>query len=116
MAAVLTWVGHHWGLLFLLWFLGVFSGVRNFILDTLSVITGHPRPVRELEWDDDDDDDDDEEDEQPTPQPAVTKRPGPCVHRNVSPIVSVTDEVVGWLCKTCTKRLPADWAVREEDL
>lgn len=43
-------------------------------------------------------------------------KPGPCVHRQVTPVVSVTDEVVAWLCKNCSTKLPADWAVREEDL
>jgi len=41
-------------------------------------------------------------------------KPGPCVHRNVRPVVA-DDEVVGWLC-ACDAQLPADWAVREEDL
>ena len=47
----------------------------------------------------------------------TTVKPGPCVHRNVSSIVlTATDEVVGWLCKTCGEKLPADWSVRAEDL
>jgi hypothetical protein len=43
------------------------------------------------------------------------KKPGPCVHRNVTPVVS-DDHVVAWLCKTCDTELAADWAVRQEDL
>jgi hypothetical protein len=123
-ATALAWLGAHWGVLFFLWFLGVFSGVRNFVLDTLSVITGHPRPSREIELGDEDEDDEDEDDE---PAPAVRapapagpsapeKKPGPCVHRRVTRIMSVDDELVGWLCTNCDTRLPADWAVREEDL
>lgn len=49
--------------------------------------------------------------------PAVTApKPGPCVHRNVVPVVSRAEEVVAWLCRSCEERLPASWAVREEDL
>jgi hypothetical protein len=47
------------------------------------------------------------------------KTPGPCVHRNVVPVLSsdgLESKVVAWLCKSCDARLPADWAVREEDL
>lgn len=47
---------------------------------------------------------------------AAGKKPGPCVHRNVTPVVSADEEVVAWLCRSCDARLPADWAVREEDL
>ena len=43
-------------------------------------------------------------------------KPGPCVHRNVTPVMSFgTDEPVAWLCR-CGTQLPPDWAVREEDL
>jgi hypothetical protein len=50
--------------------------------------------------------------------PAAAKKPGPCVHRNVTPIITRDDELVGWLCKKqgCEKRLPPDWAVLDEDL
>jgi len=45
------------------------------------------------------------------------KLPGRCVHRQVSAIVPSGEEaVVGWLCRSCGTQLPADWAVREEDL
>ncbi len=49
--------------------------------------------------------------------PAAPK-PGPCVHRDVKPVVSPFPEekVVAWLCRSCDKQLPANWAVREEDL
>lgn len=44
-------------------------------------------------------------------------RPGPCVHRNVVPVIAASeDRVSGWLCRSCDAQLPADWAVREEDL
>jgi hypothetical protein len=44
-------------------------------------------------------------------------KPGPCVHRNVVPVIPATeDKVSGWLCRTCDAQLPADWAMREEDL
>lgn len=116
-AAALAWLGAHWGVLFFLWFLGFFSGVRNFVLDTLSVITGHPRPAREIEWDDEDDEDDEPPARAvPPPAPAPEKKPGPCVHRRVTRIMSADDELVGWLCVNCDERLPRNWAVREEDL
>ena len=50
------------------------------------------------------------------PPAAQAKAPGPCVHRNVTAIVAADDSLVGWLCKSCDKRLEPDWAVREEDL
>ena len=46
----------------------------------------------------------------------LTVKPGPCVHRNVVPVISRAEELVAWLCRSCDARLPADWAVREEDL
>ena len=43
-------------------------------------------------------------------------KPGPCVHRNVTPVIAAgEDEPCAWLCR-CGERLPADWAVREEGL
>jgi hypothetical protein len=51
--------------------------------------------------------------------PAVTpgeKKPGSCVHRNVTAIIPANEDTpVGWLCR-CGERLPATWAVLEEDL
>src|ERR1700733_11044786 len=43
-------------------------------------------------------------------------KPGPCVHRNVVQVRDHSDELVGWLCRGCDTQLPADWAVRQEDL
>ncbi len=53
-----------------------------------------------------------------TPAAVSRPKPGPCVHRVVVPIIPLNDngsEPVGWLCK-CGERLPANWAVLEEDL
>ena len=47
--------------------------------------------------------------------PAPLPRPGQCVHRNVRPVISADDELVGWLCQ-CDTQLPPEWAVRAEDL
>jgi hypothetical protein len=46
------------------------------------------------------------------------KAPGPCRHYRVTPVVGVDDEVKAWLCRNpdCAAQLPADYAVREEDL
>ena len=46
---------------------------------------------------------------------AAMPAPGPCVHRNVIPVVA-DETVAAWLCKSCDAQLPADWAVRREDL
>ena len=46
-------------------------------------------------------------------------KPGPCVHRNVVPVISsdgINGSVTSWLCKTCDTQLPHDWAIRQEDL
>jgi hypothetical protein len=43
-------------------------------------------------------------------------RPGPCVHRQVTPVIDHDDTVVAWLCRSCDTQLPATWAVRKNDL
>lgn len=50
-----------------------------------------------------------------SPSSPLLPRPGPCVHRNVRPVIAADDTLVGWLC-ACDAQLPPDWAVREEDL
>lgn len=47
---------------------------------------------------------------------SAPKKPGPCVHRNVVPVVAADETVSAWLCRSCDAQLPPDWAVREEDL
>jgi hypothetical protein len=54
-------------------------------------------------------------------QVAALPKPGECVHRRVTPILTKTgqgglEEVSGYLCVHCDTRLPRTWAVREEDL
>ena len=49
------------------------------------------------------------------PSAAALPKPGLCVHRNVVQVMS-GEEIVAWLCRTCDAKLPAEWAVREEDL
>lgn len=116
MIAVLEWLVHHWYWWFWLWVLGFFDGVRDFFAGIGRSVAGighsrHKRRMKELRLElaieaarrDG------------TPLPAA--RPGRCVHRNVAPVIPATEEApVGWLCKSCDARLPADWAVREEDL
>lgn len=46
----------------------------------------------------------------------AAKVPGECVHRRVVPVIAADETLTAWLCKGCDTQLPADWAVREEDL
>ena len=113
MIAVLNWCLDHWYVFFWLAIFGVFEGVRDFFIGIFEAIAGigerrHQRRIEELRA------------QAPTlpagPVPAAPKTPGPCVHRNVTPVIAADDSLVGWLCRSCETRLPADWAVREEDL
>ena len=92
--------------------LGVFEGIRDFFVDAWKEVTGtrHKRRMRELRAK--------ERVARATARAgtAALPKPGPCVHRDVAAVVSKADEVVAWLCRTCKSQLPADWAVREEDL
>jgi hypothetical protein len=117
MIAVLDWALEHWFLIFLLLALGVFEDIRDFFLGTWEDVTRVRRKRRMKEL---------------RAQAALERaragvmldapvahgrpKPGPCVHRNVVPVVSKAEEVVAWLCRTCDSKLPAEWAVREEDL
>jgi hypothetical protein len=115
MVAVLNWLLAHWYVIFWLAIFGVFEGVRDFILGLARAVGSvgdrrHKRRMKEL---------------RARERIALAGRqegaavlpvPGPCVHRNVVPVVSKAEEVVAWLCRSCETRLPAEWAVREEDL
>lgn len=109
MIAILNWVAAHWFLIFLLAWLGVFSEIRDFFVSAVNAVTGtrHKRRMKELKL----------QAEIAAAQQAAPARPAPgrCVHRNVTPVIS-DDTVVAWLCKSCETDLPADWAVRAEDL
>jgi hypothetical protein len=110
--AVVNWALEHWFLLFFLSVLGVFEDVRDFFVGIWNDVTGvrHKRRMKELKAQ--------ERIARATRQAEVAAlpKPGPCVHRNVTSVVSKADEVVAWLCKSCDAKLPADWSVREEDL
>jgi hypothetical protein len=110
--AVADWLLSHWLLFFFLGILGVFGAVRDFFVSAWKEVTGtrHKRRMKELKA-----------------QARIARAashaetaalpvPGPCVHRNVVPVVSKAEEIVAWLCKACDEKLPANWAVREEDL
>ena len=116
MIPVFNWLLEHWFLIFLLFFFGIFEGIRNFIMDVLdrmvAIATRNRPPAVQTAP------------SPASPEPAAApalpaeqeeKLPGPCVHRRVVPVIS-DEEVVAWLCRSCDKKLPADWAVREEDL
>jgi hypothetical protein len=112
MIAVLNWSLDHWFVFFWLAVFGVFEGVRDFFLGIFAAIVSigerkHQRRMEEIR----------------AAAPAVTvpagipaAKPGPCVHRNVVPVVAADETVTAWLCRSCDKQLPPDWAVREEDL
>lgn len=112
MIAVFNWALDHWFFIFLLSMLGVFEGIRDFFVIAWKEITGtrHKRRMKELRAQ--------ERIARAGRQAGVAAlpKPGPCVHRNVTSVVSKADEVVAWLCKSCDAKLPADWSVREEDL
>jgi hypothetical protein len=110
--AVFDWLLSHWFLIFFLSALGVFEDVRDFFVGIWNDVTGvrHKRRMKELKA-----------------QERIARagrhaeavalpKPGHCVHRNVVPVVSKAEETVAWLCRSCDAKLPADWAVREEDL
>lgn len=108
MIAVLNWSLDHWYVFFWLAVFGVFEGVRDFFLGIFEAAAGigerrHERRLEELRL-------------QAPPALAVPKKPGHCVHRNVVPVVAADETVSAWLCRSCDTQLPADWAVREEDL
>jgi hypothetical protein len=97
MIAVLNWCLDHWFLIFVLSALGVFESVRDFFVGTAEAIAGigqrrHERRMEELRLQ-----------TQVThsgQRPAVT--PGPCVHRNVRPVVGIDGKVKAWLCQCDT--------------
>lgn len=111
MIAVLNWALDHWFLFFILSILGVFEGIRDFFIGIAQAIGGigdrrHERRMEELSL---------RHQVGNNPELVPAKTPGPCVHRNVTPVVAA-EEVVAWLCRTCDTKLPADWAIRAEDL
>jgi hypothetical protein len=110
--AVADWLLAHWFLIFLFSVLGVFEGIRDFFVSAWKEITGtrHKRRMKELRAQ--------ERIARAGRQAeaAALPKPGPCVHRNVVPVVSKAEETVAWLCRSCDAKLPADWAVREGDL
>lgn len=111
MIAVLNWLVNHWYVIFWLAIFGVFEGIRDFFIDLAKAAGSigerkHKRRIKELKLQ-----------AQIVGEAATaSKKPGPCVHRNVTPVISADETVVAWLCKSCEEKLPADWAVREEDL
>jgi hypothetical protein len=113
MIAVLNWVLEHWLLIFFLSILGVFTAVRDFFVNAYKAVSGtrHKRRMKELKAR--------ERIARASvnAEAAALPQPGPCAHRRVTPVVS-DDEVVAWLCKNehCREQLPANWAVRKEDL
>ena len=111
MSAFLGWLLAVGPLVFLLGMLGVYKSIRDFLVHTWNMIAAasHSRRMEELHA-----------------RMALERaragavraapKPGPCAHRNVVSVISKTDELVAWLCRSCDTKLPADWAVREEDL
>jgi hypothetical protein len=111
MTEVLTWVGRNWLLLILWWLFGggITVAVRHYIRDRRK----HKLALREVEL---------KiararSRENLLPAVAQSPKPGLCVHRNVKPVISPFPEekLTAWLCE-CGEQLPANWAVRAEDL
>lgn len=110
MIPVLNWCVENWWVFFFLAVFGVFGGIRDFFVDIAYALGGgtkHKRKLKELKL---------KKQIAEANANVKTVTPGPCVHRNVRPVIGVDDEVKAWLCKSCDTQLPADWAVREEDL
>jgi hypothetical protein len=110
MIAVLNWSLEHWYVWFWLAVFGVFEGVRDFFLGIFAAMVSigerrHERRIEEIRA----------AQAPPVVLSAATAKPGPCVHRNVRPVIAANDELVGWLC-ACDTQLPPSWAVRQEDL
>jgi hypothetical protein len=108
---VLQWALAHWFLIFVWGLASFFEEVRDFLADGWNAVAGarHQRRVEELAAQAEL-----ERARAGTGRPAP--EPGPCVHRNVVPVISRADEVVAWLCRSCDTQLAVGWAVREEDL
>lgn len=126
MVATLNWCLHHWWVFWFLAIFGVFEWVRDFFVGIARAVASvgenrHRRRMKELRL------------QRKIVQSQVggdgsvqfqsagsittsRPKPGPCVHRNVVPVVAKDESVVAWLCRTCDEKLPPDWAVREEDL
>lgn len=118
MIALLNWLLVHWWVFFWLSVFGVFKAVREFFVGLARALGSigerrHQRRMRELELH--------AEIERHAaggaiPESILAVKPGPCVHRKVVPVIAADETVAAWLCRSCDTQLPADWAVREEDL
>lgn len=118
MTHLLAWCAENWWIIFIAWWFGVFGFVAGF-LDELRraykrMIRNrrkHQLAVKRLELRIAQ-----TEAQREEKSLVRTPLPGPCVHRRVTSVVDKSDKVVAWLCKNCDEQLPADWAVRAEDL
>jgi hypothetical protein len=111
MVAVLNWGLHHWYVFLFLSFFGFFEGVRDFFAGIIEAVIalGDRRHERRLEI---------ARAQGAIPVAEIEQRakPGRCVHRRVKQVRDRNDELVAWLCMSCDRKLPADWAVAQEDL
>lgn len=107
MVAVLNWCLNHWWLFLFLSVLGVFEAVGEFFTGIIAsaIALSDRRHRRQLEI---------ARALSSAPAPRRPK-PGRCVHRQVKQVRS-GDELVAWLCTSCDRQLPADWAVSADDL
>lgn len=110
MHALISFVLTYWWAFFVLWAFGVYRGIGDFVLEALAALGNagaqrHRRRMRELKM-----------------QAKIARGQehrgvsGACRHRAVTPVISLEDKLVAWLCKGCGAQLPANAAVREEDL
>ncbi len=122
LSEAVRWLFHDWNWVWIWVFWGViasfFEGVRDFLVDTWRLLV-HGRQEREIAL---------MKEKRKLAraeadlaaaqgQPAALPKPGPCVHRRVVPVIAAGEDAPSaWLCRNCEEQLPADWAVREEDL
>lgn len=83
-----------------------FEGFRDFIFGVLDRRRQHQVEIEQIRSG------------RALPEGSPRHAAGPCPHRpkNVKPVIGTDEELKAWLCTACDTRLPATWAVLEEDL
>jgi hypothetical protein len=108
MTAILDWIARDWPWFFILMVLGVFEDVRDFIVDTLRMLTeaASREKMRELEL---------QGRQLASHAQQLLPEAYPHARCHVVPVIS-SDKVVAFLCKDHDVQLASDWGIRQEDL